>query len=139
MILGGTIRIEDFTLDAYAALVCHEMGHLIGGEPFQSIPGAEWASAEGQADFFAASTCLPRFFQSLGVSKENIPASVEKAGFELIKAFMAIEKDPRERPQRFHKKSQAVDSTLFNQYPSLACRYETFLFPQKRQDCWFVE
>ena len=139
MILGGTTRIEEFSPDAYAALVCHEVGHLIGGEPFQTIPGADWASSEGQADFFAASQCLPKYFASLGLSKEQISARVEKAGHELVQSFMAIERGPGERPERFVKISKPVNETLINQYPSLACRYETFLFNEKRQDCWFIK
>ncbi len=94
MILGGTTRIEEFSQDAYAALICHELGHLIGGEPFQTIAGADWASSEGQADFFAASQCLPKYFASLGLSKEQIFARVEKAGHELVQSFMAIERGP---------------------------------------------
>ena len=54
MILGGTTRIKGLTPDAYAAVICHELGHVIGGSPFQTIAFAEWSSAEGQADFFAA-------------------------------------------------------------------------------------
>ena len=139
IILGGTTRIESFSEEAYAALVCHELGHLIGGAPYQTIAGAEWASAEGQADYFAASHCLPRYFAEKGVPSHLISAHVEKAGFDLINSLMAIEKNPNETPVRYIKKSQAVLETLINHYPTLACRYETFLFNDKKQDCWFVE
>ncbi len=139
MLLGGTTRLKDFSLDAYAAVVCHEFGHLLGGKPFQTIPGAQWASAEGQADYFAASRCLPKYFASLGLSSQDIPLRIEKAGYDMIQSFMEIEQNSNEKPIRYLKNAKAVGRTLINQYPSLACRYETFLFFEKRQDCWFVE
>ncbi len=139
MILGGTTRIESLTPEAYAALVCHEIGHLIGGHPLQTISGASWASAEGQADFFAASVCLPKYFKSLGVKDQEISAQVESAGFHLIETFLSVETNPDEFPVRFQKVAKKVNETLINRYPTLACRYETFLDYQKRQDCWFKE
>lgn len=49
MILGGTARVEGLTSDAYAAVVCHELGHLLAGTPLQTIPFAQWSSAEDTA------------------------------------------------------------------------------------------
>lgn len=134
MILGGTTRIKGMTLDAYAAIVCHELGHIIGGAPFQTIYAAEWSSSEGQADFFAASVCLPRYFKKLGVRDDEISKRVEQAGFEMITAFMTIEKGDIER---FKKDETVVNETLVNNYPTLQCRYENFRDNSKKPSCWF--
>lgn len=136
MILGGTTRIKGLTPDAYAAIVCHELGHIIGGSPLQTIPGAEWSSSEGQSDFFAASVCLPRYFKKLGVSDLEISQRVEQAGFEMISAFMTIEKGS---VKRFKMDDTRVESTLINNYPTLQCRYENFRNNKERPACWFNE
>lgn len=142
MILGGTTRVEGMTKDAYAAIVCHELGHVLGGAPHQTIHGAQWASAEGQADFFAAAVCLPKYFKSLGTSSQDISARVEKAGYEMLSSlapYASGTKDEVAFLQRFYELHEKVDATLINNYPSLQCRYETFRNSQKRSDCWFKE
>lgn len=138
-IFGGTTRVEGMTMDAYAALVCHELGHIIGGAPYQTIQGAEWSSSEGQADFFAASVCLPKYFLSQNVSAVNIKARVEKAGYELLSAlgpYGSQKELPLERHAHF---KYQTPETLINLYPSLQCRYETFRNNSKRSACWFRE
>lgn len=142
MILGGTTRVEGMTKDAYAAVVCHELGHVLGGAPYQTINGVEWASAEGQADFFAASVCLPGYFKSLGTSAHDISARVEKAGYEMLSSLAPFGSGTRDEVgslQRFYELDEKVEKTLINNYPSLQCRYETFRNPFKRSDCWFKE
>ena len=138
MILGGSTRIQGFTKEAYAALVCHELGHMIGGAPFQTIPGAEWSSSEGQSDFFAASVCLPRYFKSLGITHERIKEEIEAAGFEMMWAFKDIDSNNADKTIiRHHVYKKTVSQTLINTYPDLQCRYETFRAPEKRASCWF--
>ena len=46
-------------VDAFAFLVCHEVGHLLGGAPLLE----NGMSAEGQADYFAATDCMPQYFK----------------------------------------------------------------------------
>ena len=138
MILGGTTRVEEMTLDAYAATVCHELGHVLGGAPFQTIPNSQWASAEGQADFFAASICLPRYFSMS--EKENtkkIVERVESAGFEMMMVMAKIETSQNIKFIRHKKDETKVSETLINNYPSLQCRYENFRNPSIRPACWF--
>ena len=135
MLLGGTVRTQQMTLDAYAAIVCHEIGHIIGGTPFQTITGAEWSSSEGQSDFFAASVCLPRYFNSMGVATDKILERVEKAGFEMVTALNIF--DPSIKVLRFIKDESIVLETLINNYPSYQCRYENFRNPSIRPACWF--
>jgi hypothetical protein len=140
MILGGTTRVEGMTKDAYAAVICHELGHVLGGAPYQTIHGAEWVSAEGQADFFAASVCLPRYFKNLGMNAHDISARVEKAGYEMLSSlapFGSGTRDEVDSLQRFYELHEKIENTLINNYPSLQCRYETFRNSLKRSDCWF--
>lgn len=136
MILGGTTRLAEFTADAYAAVVCHEIGHIIAGEPHQTISGAEWSSSEGQADFFAASVCLPRYFKSL--NEENISSRVEKAGFEMMNSFRKFDSNSIDKTlSKTRANLPATKETLINTYPSIQCRYENFRDPSKRAACWY--
>jgi len=63
---GGLARHSTITKDAMALVVCHEIGHHIGGAPKKggSAGGwwggasSTWASNEGQSDYFATLKCL---------------------------------------------------------------------------------
>jgi len=75
---GGLARHHTITNDAFRLVVCHEVGHHIGGAPKYS--GGDWASNEGQADYFAGLKCLRRTFRGEDniaiVAAMNIPAEV---------------------------------------------------------------
>jgi hypothetical protein len=58
---GGLARLAIMTKDAEVAVLCHEMGHHLGGFPQgKGIFGSSWASNEGQADYFATMKCFRR-------------------------------------------------------------------------------
>jgi hypothetical protein len=56
---GGLYRQAVVTDDAMALVVCHEIGHLVGGAPFYY---PRESSVEGQADFWATSVCAKKYF-----------------------------------------------------------------------------
>jgi hypothetical protein len=53
---GGLAKRPEVTEDGFSAVVCHELGHHLGG--FFFYDDHDWASAEGQADYFATHSCL---------------------------------------------------------------------------------
>ena len=55
---GGLARHEAITMDGFALVVCHELGHHLGGAPKVS----SWASNEGQSDYYANLKCLRQVF-----------------------------------------------------------------------------
>lgn len=69
---GGLARHETITSDGFSLVVCHEIGHHIGGAPRKGGSGGggwwgggsatSWASNEGQADYFSSLKCLRRAF-----------------------------------------------------------------------------
>ncbi len=63
---GGLARHATITQDGFALVLCHEIGHHIGGAP--KYGGMNWASNEGQADYFANLKCLRRVFATPGAS-----------------------------------------------------------------------
>ena len=59
-ITGAVARHTVITEEAFATILCHEIGHFLGGEPaFFKY------STEGQADYFAASACMRRLIPSM--------------------------------------------------------------------------
>jgi hypothetical protein len=58
---GGMLGHEYLTTDSLALILCHEVGHFLGGEP-KKLRGnstkKSWSSAEGQADYFATASCM---------------------------------------------------------------------------------
>ena len=78
---GGLARHKTITADGFALVVCHELGHHIGGAP--RYAGDDWASNEGQSDYFATTKCLRRVWQSednaAAVRGMNIPEALTAA------------------------------------------------------------
>lgn len=58
IIFGGMGRHPLVNSDELSLIVCHEIGHHLGGAPKASA----WASGEGQADYFATMKCLRKLF-----------------------------------------------------------------------------
>ena len=56
---GGLARRQEVTKDAFQLVVCHEVGHHVAGWPF----AYEWASNEGQSDFFASQVCAKKIWK----------------------------------------------------------------------------
>lgn len=62
---GGYARHPSVTEDGYALVICHEIGHHLGGTPRKYFEGERpsWPSTEGQADYFATLKCLRKVFR----------------------------------------------------------------------------
>lgn len=84
---GGLARHETITEDGMTLVICHELGHHLGGAPKKGGGGgwwgggsASWASNEGQADYFATMKCLRRAFlhddNSAILARMEIPAAL---------------------------------------------------------------
>lgn len=124
---GGMIRVPEMREDILALIMCHEIGHLVGGAPYQDMPGSETTSVEGQADFYAASQCLPRYFQQLGVSdKEEIKSRITLAALGLFQ--LAHKYATPDAPEASLEKTAPEVATEIDHrsYPSDQCRLDTY-------------
>jgi hypothetical protein len=143
---GGFARIPGMTERGFALTVCHELGHILGGAPFHKIKDSEMMSAEGQSDYFASALCLKRYHYNFPFPKEtdldpyaaakcfekfkdedqqDFCFQTAKAGSDLsvVLAFIASKDVPQfETPQ-----SLVVEETLYNSYPHIQCRLDTYL------------
>lgn len=127
MLWGGYVRADFMTVKALQFTICHEFGHFLGGEPFQYFDNDSdhWSSVEGQADWWAATVCLPTLYRSQGQTELQVRNSIHQAGldFALFAQFhfhesavpVSLEKRATEKPE----------ITIMLSYPSLQCRLDT--------------
>lgn len=146
---GGLARHETITKDGFATVVCHEIGHHIGGAPKKkSWWGSSWASNEGQADYFGTMKCLRRVMQNDDnesiVSNLEVPAAVEKscsenfttsneiamckrgamAGLSLANLFKVLRKLPNDL--EFTTPDARVVTKTDDNHPAPQCRLDTY-------------
>ncbi|KHD89090.1 MAG: hypothetical protein OM95_04450 [Bdellovibrio sp. ArHS] len=136
---GGMVRAPGATKAALAAILCHELGHILGGEPRQTIPGSDWASIEGQSDYYAASVCLPELLSAYPDLVSSIDEDVKKvceqnelcektlqAGVEMVRLLQKY--SYREyTPVSLFTPAPAASELIRNTYPSDQCRMDSFV------------
>lgn len=85
-VYGGLARHKAITVDGLNLVLCHELGHHLGGYPKKSTN--RWSSAEGQADYYGTMKCLRRLWEkednTTVVRNLQIPDLVKK---ECVKSF----------------------------------------------------
>lgn len=59
-IAGGVRNNTFFTEETLVALICHEVGHILGGWPHDE----SFLSFEGQADYYAGNVCMKLFYRA---------------------------------------------------------------------------
>lgn len=143
---GGLARHATITQDGMALVVCHELGHHIGGAP--KYGGYNWASNEGQADYFANMKCLHRIFAAPGAESFTQPAGDETlareacgkaypteaerrlcvrssmAGMSVTELFRALR---REDPiPHFNTPDPKAVTRMYDSHPGTQCRLDTY-------------
>ena len=142
---GGLARINSMTLESWEFIVCHEIGHILGGKPKMRIKGHSWASAEGQADHFAITECLPNYYKTFKKTKDtqtyiqdldyykcfsmddtNKCIRVLNAGHAFSNVLEFLNHDKNILKATYDKTAPHVLNTLFDSYPSNQCRLDIF-------------
>jgi hypothetical protein len=146
---GGLARHETITEDGFALVVCHELGHHIGGAPRKaSAWSSSWASNEGQADYFATLKCLRRGWEmddnEAIVRAMDVPAALTKAcgeqhlwnqdffmcvrggmaGMSVSKLFQALRNATVE--PKFDTPDPKVVTKTDDNHPAYQCRLDTY-------------
>ena len=105
---GGLARHPRVTSDALMLVVCHELGHHIGGAVM--IPNS-WASNEGQSDYYAANKCFKRILSSeINLDREDSEELIPlKCGMYkwMSKNWRQCRRDIRNYKKRFRKQCKA--------------------------------
>ena len=145
-IYGGLARHPLLSEDAFMMVLCHEIGHLVGGAP--TWKPFNQASSEGQADYFATLKCFKRITLGDNIKIEdnivpayardrckNVYALEEEynqckrsalAQLSLIKLMSELAglKSP---PQFKTPDPYQRTVIMFNGYPNPQCRLDTLL------------
>ncbi|PJB52456.1 MAG: hypothetical protein CO099_12535 [Bdellovibrio sp. CG_4_9_14_3_um_filter_39_7] len=146
---GGLARHQVVTDDAFALVVCHELGHHLGGQPKKkSWWGSSWASNEGQADYFGNSKCLRKYMEKDDniaiVASLNVPDVATKACQEsftnasdiamcqrgamaelsLADLFKALRNSTT--PLKFDTPDTKVVTATNDNHPDSQCRLDTY-------------
>ncbi len=146
---GGLARHETITPDGFALVVCHEIGHHIGGAPRKSSSWSNpWASNEGQADYFSTLKCLRRVWNDEDnlqiVSTMEVPTELLKkcadtqpsnadlglcirggmAGMSVAKLFQALYGETN--GPKFETPSTKVVIKTDDNHPATQCRLDTY-------------
>jgi hypothetical protein len=115
---GGMARRPEITRDGFQMVVCHEMGHLLGGFPFYSN---EDLAAEGQADFWATQACVKRVWKGGGPA---IKARAIAASRSISNMLATLEGNAYPSPDR---KDPSVVLYTQDTHPVAQCRLDTYL------------
>ncbi len=156
---GGLGKHNLMTEDGLRLIVCHELGHHLGGYPYKLYDdGSErWAAVEGQADYFATNECLKNVFNDserneMAVSKfppsikkqvnevcdDNLCKRIAAASLSVISVFNSIR--PEQIKFSFNTPDPYIAEEINREHPSLQCRLDTMLagiLDGPRPRCWF--
>jgi hypothetical protein len=147
---GGLARHDTITVDGMALVVCHELGHHIGGAPRKTSMGSSsWASNEGQADYFATLKCLRRVWETDDnetiLAGMTIPAKLATscrkthltgtddfgvcirggmAGMSVSKLFQALGSSTKE--PKFETPDATIVTKTNDNHPAYQCRLDTY-------------
>lgn len=143
---GGMSRYYLINEEAFVVSICHELGHLLGGQPKSGN-----ISFEGQSDYFATQECAELLlseikpYKDLAKDKEvdeycenSLCSRVLKGAKSLTSYYAELEK--KAAPQISTPSQIEVGSTL-TRHPPAQCRLDTLVAgfsKEKRPSCWFA-
>ncbi len=138
---GGLARHAAVTEEGFALVVCHEMGHHLGGFPRYSDD--PWASNEGQSDYFAVTKCLRKAYPQgktpAGVDpvaakrcEAAFPAGAERnsclsnalGGMSVAKLFQDLM--GASVPPKFDTPDTSEVASTNDNHPDTQCRLDTY-------------
>lgn len=117
---GGYARQKEMTADAFRIVLCHEIGHILGGAPKQS--NGHWASIEGQADYFATAKCIKKIIPINQNQKERVLS----AALTLGKLSAIQNGDDPSQISLTNKDKREVQQTS-TLHPDPQCRLDTMV------------
>ncbi len=128
IVWGGMIGHPEMDRGTFFLLLCHELGHALGGPPLKSRTG--WSSTEGQADYFSGGECFHLFEPD-----EEIFA---QSALRLTKIYSEV---LREEVPSLNRCDEGQVLRINFGYPNVQCRLDTLMAGWRklpRPRCWFL-
>lgn len=147
---GGLARRDEVTVEGFALVLCHELGHAYGGYPFIYV--AEKMSAEGQADYYGAEAChalvMDRMMDTMegpstdymlrSCGSDNICLRGLIGGQSLGNLLSVLS---GEEAPSYEKLDETIVTKTELSYPkTVSCRLTTYYYgtlKKPRPTCWF--
>ena len=145
---GGLARHPAITVEGFALVACHELGHHQGGAPKSGgWFGNDWATNEGGSDYYASLKCLRRFFaeddNAAIIATANIDPVADAAcaaqfpdpndqllclrtsmaGQSVADLFFAMKKETT--PPRYGTPDSSIVRQTNDDHPATQCRLDT--------------
>jgi hypothetical protein len=145
---GGLARRPEITPDGFAMVVCHELGHHLGGYSFYSDSDSVWASNEGQSDYFASHACAKEIWKdepelNANFRKKVLPFAQKVcdinhsrqadrdicyrssvAGMSLATLLAKLRESPA---PKFETPDSSIVDVTYEEHPEAQCRLDTYL------------
>lgn len=142
---GGLARLEGMTQDGYELVLCHELGHLVGGFPYfpsTNIFIEEDLTSEGQSDYWATQTCIKEVWKDDLIVESNLEQKFKDKCNKVyasaldrsicyrsleasVSNFVTLAKSSkRKEPSLDLKDTEEVKKTNFR-HPKYQCRLDT--------------
>jgi hypothetical protein len=112
--------------DVLSVILCHEVGHFLGGAPKQLRGNSglrSWSSAEGEADYFAGAKCVSHV---LGEPPGGDPRSRAHAA-SLAATLLYSDVTGFTKPSLDSHDGSVAPETILNGYPAIQCRLDTIV------------
>ncbi len=152
----GLLENARLTADGLRIILCHEFGHIFGGAPRRNIPmewdgavapdGKSFASSEGQADYYASTSCFHRIVRGQDHLKPLAEAKPTARAERQCSSYFGLDTEDSRICQRtaagaenmlqlnhtfpisFDTPDKSMASKIvIDSYPERQCRLDTFL------------
>jgi hypothetical protein len=141
---GGLARRPEITEDGFAMVICHEIGHHLGGYPYVQ----DWAADEGEADLHATMACAQKVFgtnlELAAIATADLPDNMKAkcdaahadqanreicyrglvAGKSLADLLGALGSEPA---VSFDTPDTSVVTRTNHEHPAAQCRLDTYV------------
>lgn len=143
---GGLARRPEITRDGFTLVICHELGHHMAGYAFYQ--GDDWASNEGQSDYFATQACARRLWKNKAADNARLGANAPSSAkancnqvytseadrnmcYRIANASISISKllatlGGERAPKPENPDTRVVRRTV-DDHPEAQCRLDTYL------------
>jgi hypothetical protein len=143
-VYGGLMFHPFMTEEAFRFILCHEMGHILGGEPTFPVSPIDRTSNSGQPDYYAAAVCMKLLLKDADNThqnavdpvvevrcrhtfntprEQNLCRRVGNAGNEAARFLSTI----LGQKASYSTPSREVANHMESAHPVLQCRMDTYL------------